>query len=95
MLAPNQSERRDCNCEPGSLTFGLNMTQIAHELLFHDNSLMRFPNPSFNFFFATVRQVEQLIEASFAHLDWATTFFSSPRPIKHDQSCYIADSYVI
>ena len=27
----------------------------SHELLFHDNSLMRFPNPSFNFFLATVR----------------------------------------
>ena len=25
------SERLDCNCEPGSLIFGLNMTQIAHE----------------------------------------------------------------
>ena len=70
----------------------------SHELLFHDNSLMRFPNPSFNFFLATVRPaVEQLIEASFAHFSTARpqTFFRRPRPIKHDQSCYIADSYVI
>ena len=66
----------------------------SHELLFHDDSLlMRFPNPSFNFFLATV---ELLIKASFAHFSTRPqTFFRRPRPIKHDQSCYIADSHVI
>ena len=40
--------------EPGSPILGLNMTQIAHEWLVHDNSLIEIPYNNFNFFLATV-----------------------------------------
>ena len=41
--------------EPGSPILGLNMTQIAHEWLVHDNSLIEIPYHNFNFFLANVR----------------------------------------